>query len=160
MLLHHSQQLTPTTNTCLHPCREVGERIEGTKRKAYRWRQHTTWRKNLQQVMQKHSLTTPTSLWVTAPENFPQCHCWAKSCMAWNISVVNLGQLSWLCPLQTLCPPLASLLQVQSEKQRSPWCCTSTVQQWKHWCFINTILVTNLRHGTRWCTRKEVNSLS
>ena len=30
--------------------------------------------------------------------------------VAWNISLVNVGQLSWLCPLLASCEPQASLL--------------------------------------------------
>lgn len=105
MLLHHSQQLTPAQSVaCIHAVR-WGKELKGQKEE-----QLIDWDEDSILCEGKNSnkwckSTHSLFLWakwcwsrVTAPENFPQCHCWAKSCIAWNINVVNLGQLSWLCP--------------------------------------------------------------
>lgn len=62
--------------------------------------------------------------------------------MAWNNHLINLGQLSTLCPLPASDPPLAYLLGVGKRDS------LDAQQQQKYWCVINIILVKNPKHGT------------
>lgn len=63
----------------------------------------------------------------------PVLFSWAWYLMELNIPLVNLGQLSWVYPLQLSCTLPSSSLAGQ-EKQKSPWRCISTAQQQlKHW---------------------------
>lgn len=49
----------------------------------------------------------------------------------------------------------------QSKKQRWPWFCKNTAQQQlKHWCVINTVLVTILKHSTTQAVWKKNDSQS
>jgi len=79
-------------------------------------------------------------------------YCWAWCHMVWNIPLVSLGGLSWLCILPNSCPPPALLIGSQGAgrlRDRKSWCCARTVQQQpKHCCIINTILTTNTKHST------------
>lgn len=46
-----------------------------------------------------------------------------------------------------------------ASQQRRPWHCVSTFPQYlKHQCTINTVLVTNLTHGTLCAAVKKINS--
>lgn len=41
--------------------------------------------------------------------------------MAWNIALIDLSQLSWLCPIPASCPPLAcSLDGTERRGKRKP----------------------------------------
>lgn len=70
--------------------------------------------------------------------------------MVRNISMDSLGR--WHNCLS--CVPFQALVYTQpthwkghSEKQRSPWYCSSTVQEYlEHQCVSNTVLVTNPNH--------------
>lgn len=74
------------------------------------------------------------------------------------MSLVSLGQPSQLCLLPASCPHPAYLLGGQSDKQRKHRHCAGTVHQYlKHQCVINTVLVTNVKHGNIWAAMKEAN---
>lgn len=52
-----------------------------------------------------------------------------NTALMWDISLVNLGQLSWLCPLADPGAPPASLLAGQCKNLKSPWLHVSTALQ-------------------------------
>lgn len=69
----------------------------------------------------------------------------------WDIPLVTLGHVSWLCPLPTSFSFPISLMVGQCEKQKHPWFCVSTPQQQqKHQCVINTVWVTNPTYELLW----------
>ena len=89
----------------------------------------------------------------------PSFYCWAWCPMVWDIPLVILGHLSWLCALPVPCAPPIPLLVRQ--KQKSPWLCASTaLQQLKHWCVVTSILIKNPRHCITQASTKIVNSVS
>lgn len=117
--------------------------------------------------MQRQSLTTSQQHTDAQPvskqrlfwkNSLPQFYCWAWCYIARNISLVNSGQLSSLCPLPTTCPPLVYSLGWQRKKQRKP--SASAAQQYlKRDCIINIVLITNPKHTTLPAAVKKMNSL-
>lgn len=92
--------------------------------------------------------------------NLPRFCWWARHYVASNIPLSGSGQLSYLCPLPASFIPLAYLLGEQSGKVRKPWYCGSTDQQQpKHWCVINSLLITNWKHSRIWAAAEEINSI-
>ena len=88
----------------------------------------------------------------------PALYCWAWR-MVWIIPLVRRSQLSRLCPLPAACAPPASLLVGWGERQRRPWLCVSTAQQyWKHPCATSTVFSTDPKHSPILATVKEINS--
>lgn len=81
--------------------------------------------------------------------------------MIWNSPLASSSWLSWPCPIPISCLSTAYLLWEQSRKKRKPWPCARSVQQQpKHWCVINTVLATNLKHSSLWNAIKKVKSSS
>ena len=66
----------------------------------------------------------------------------------------------WLCPLPAPAAPPACPLAWQREKLKSPGLSVSTaLQQLKHQCGINIILVLIPKHSTVPATRRKTNSI-
>lgn len=55
-------------------------------------------------------------------------YCGAEHHTVWNIPVIIWGHLSWLCPLPTSCPPLASSLQGKEKALRLCKHCSVTTK--------------------------------
>ena len=80
--------------------------------------------------------------------------------MGWNTPLASLGQLPWVCPLPAPAAPPACPLAGQSKKLENPWLSVSTaLQQLKHQCDINIILILNPKHSTLPATRRKINSI-
>lgn len=70
--------------------------------------------------------------------------------MVWNIPLVSLGQLSWLCPLPRFCPPhLLVVVMVMLDSCEAVW--ALLLGQPKHWGVINSFLATDAKHSTVLC---------
>lgn len=69
----------------------------------------------------------------------------------------HFGQVSWLCPLSTVCVSLASLLGGQHKKQRTLDTASSGQQQLKNGCVLNTVFTKHLKHSTIQAILKKIN---
>ena len=80
--------------------------------------------------------------------------------MVWNIPLVSWGQLSQLCPLTTSCAPPAPCWRGGVRSRKGLVLCVSTTQQQlKHPCIINTVSSTNPKHSPIPATMKKINSI-
>lgn len=88
-----------------------------------------------------------------------QFYCWLWHYMTWNSPLVNLLQLSRLCPLPACCLTSA-YLSGDCVKNREVFDAVQVIFQdlLKHWFVINTGLVTNLKQSTSGNAMKKINS--
>lgn len=83
----------------------------------------------------------------------------------WNIYLVSLGQVYWLCPLPASGAPPTSPLAGQHEEVKSPWLCvSSSLQQLKplvycHDYFSPKIQNTALHYKEKHHSTKKINSI-
>ena len=90
----------------------------------------------------------------------PSFTCWAWCHMVWDIPLVSWGQLSQLYFLPYSCAPPAYSLVSWYEKQKRPWLCGSTAQQYrKHPCVINIVFSTNPEHSLLLAAMNKTNSI-
>ena len=76
----------------------------------------------------------------------------------WNIAVVSLGQVPWLCPLQDLAHPQPT---GEGDVGETALLCASTAQQQPQpWCVTSTLLATDAQHSTVGAAEERINSCS
>jgi len=116
-------------------------------------------------LMFKFCKNTNVSIWNYKLQTFPlflllylSFYCLAWHHMVWDLPLVILGQLPWLCPRSSFCTP-SSPVAGQSNRLKSFWVCVSTaLQQPKYQYAITTLSIKNPKYSTTWAFTKKINS--
>lgn len=131
------------------------EEINGGKRSRNKW-----FKVNCSLSSPSRSMLSLLWAVTTSHTNHSSLHSfygWAQGFIAWSISFINSGQLSWL-PFFPVCAHLQLPVVAEWEKHKF-WCHASTAQQQlKCWCVRRTFLVTNSKHSTIWAAVKKTIS--
>lgn len=115
------------------------------------WTQHVPVQRICHSIARGKLTDSGSNFGKTLPSLPPRCYCWA-----WCDGMENLfGPLGWAVPVVS--PPKLLLTLSHSLVQQS---CAGALQLWlKHWCAVNTGLVTKVKPTTLQIVLKKINSL-